>query len=153
MLGRSHVIGAAAIGVAAAAATGHSPGEAVIVGAAATVTAKLPDVDRLVNKGPNHRSLTHSLVIAGGGVALLALIVSVGLGMIGSAVVFGLAVGYVSHLLLDSMTAASIPLIWPGGPKFSLGSIATGKLGERVAVWGLVAVADVVALGSFGAGV
>lgn len=153
MLGRSHVIGAAAIGVGAAALTGHAPAEAVAVGAAATVTAKLPDLDRIVNDGPNHRSLTHSVVLAGGLVVVLAFILAQGMGALGSAVVFGLAAGYLSHLLLDAMTPKSIPLLWPGGPLFSLGSIATGKLGERVVVWCLVTGAVVVALGAYGAGI
>lgn len=153
MLGRSHVIGAAACGVAAAAITGHAPVEAVAVGAAATLTAKLPDIDRVVNDGPNHRSLTHSVVLAGGLVVALVFVLSQGAGALGSAVLFGLAAGYLSHLALDAMTAASVPLLWPGGPKLSLGSIATGKIGERMVVWLLVAAAVAVALASYGAGI
>lgn len=153
MLGRSHVIGAAACGVAAAAITGHAPEEAVVVGGAAILTAKLPDVDRVINSGPNHRSLTHSVVLAGGLVVALAFVLSQGAGPLASAVLFGLAVGYLSHLALDAMTAASVPLLWFGGPRLSLGSIATGKLGERVVVWLLVAATVVVALGAYGAGI
>ncbi len=85
MLGRSHVIGAAAVGVAAAAITGHAPAEAVAVGVAATVTAKLPDVDRIVNSGPNHRSITHSVLLAGGLVVALAFFASQGAGALASA--------------------------------------------------------------------
>lgn len=153
MLGRSHVIGAAACGVAAAAVTGASPEEAVVVGVAATFTAKLPDVDRIVNDGPNHRSLTHSVVLAGGLVVALAFFFSAGAGVLMSAAILGLALGYLSHLALDAMTTASVPLLWPGGPRFSLGGLATGKLGERVVVWLLVAAAVVVALASYGAGI
>lgn len=153
------MIGAAAIGVAVAAATGHSPVEAAAVGAAAVVTAKLPDVDRLVNDGPNHRSLPHSLIIAGGLVVALAVYASTRpevaeagiLGMrLGSAVVLGLAVGYLSHLALDAITTAGIPLFLPGGPRLSLGLVRTGKLGEQVVVWILVAVAVVAAMASYG---
>lgn len=159
MLGRTHVIGGAAIGAATGAAVGLSPVETVALAAGAAVTAKLPDVDRVVNKGPNHRSLTHSVVFAGGLVVALAFAVTAGgyiaadglEGALIAAAVWGLAVGYVSHLLLDSMTDKSVPLLWPGGPLFSLGSVATGKFGERLVLWLLLVVCAAVVVAVYGA--
>lgn len=158
MLGRTHVIGAAAVGAATGAAAGLSPAETIALAAGAAVTAKLPDVDRIINSGPNHRSLTHSVVLAGGLVVALAFAVTAGLSgetvedALIAAAVWGGAVGYLSHLALDSMTAKSIPLLWPGGPMFSLGSIVTGKIAERLVLWLLVAVCGAVVLASYGAG-
>ncbi len=137
MLGKTHVIGGIATGAATGAAFGLPIGHTVAMAAASGITAKLPDVDRLINKGPNHRSLTHSLVIAGGGFLALAYYLCsilpstlLGMGFIVPVIIWGLAIGYVSHLLLDSFTCKKIPLLFPRGAKFGGGLISTGTKAE-----------------------
>ncbi len=137
MLGKTHVIGAVATGAATGAAFGLPISHTVAMAGASAVTAKLPDLDRLVNKGPNHRSLTHSAMMAGGGVAGLAYYVCsrlpdslLGWGFIVPAVVWGLAVGYLSHLILDSFTSKKVPLLFPGGARVGMGVVKTGTTGE-----------------------
>lgn len=139
MLGKTHVIGAAAAGAGTAAAMGLSAGHAAAMAGGAAVTAKLPDIDRMINSGPNHRSLTHSMILAGGGVLALAYYFCsllpatlMGMGFIVPVVVWGLAIGYVSHLVLDSCTSKKVPLFLPGGMKFGIGLVKTGTATERV---------------------
>lgn len=61
MLGPTHANGAIAAAVVVSAAVGLDPLQAITFTVTSAVAAYLPDKDRLVDSGPNHRSLTHSL--------------------------------------------------------------------------------------------
>lgn len=132
-----------------------------------------PDVDRSNGRGPNHRDLPHSLLYAGGGVLVLAIIVSLWIGGGGanellaplgaaqttlltpqnlSLVPLGVAAGYLSHLLLDSMTPARIFLSRPGGRRVGPGSVKTGGSVEHLLRAVLVLGAAAVFLGVYGSG-
>lgn len=136
MNGPAH-LGAALFAAAAAAwALGAPVAAAPALALGAAATAKLPDIDREVNSGPNHRSVTHSAVIAG----LPALATGLFAGNLVSALMpavlgdvpvvgalaaellryllVGAAVGYLSHLLLDALTPKRIPLLVGGSPRF-----------------------------------
>lgn len=60
MLGPTHANGAIAAAVVVSAAVGLDPLQAITFTVTSAVAAYLPDKDRLVDSGPNHRSLTHS---------------------------------------------------------------------------------------------
>ena len=80
-----------------------------------------------------HRTLTHSIV----GVLLFSLIM-IPLGV--NTATIGLVIGYMSHLLMDSLTVAGIPLFYPHKKKYRLMRIRTGSEGE-VVVFGMIVLA------------
>lgn len=137
MNGPTHMVGAAAAGVGVAAATGAGVPETAALVAGALLADRVPDQDRHISSGPNHRSLTHSLLFAGG----LAVVVGVFIGTVSTTTdpglraavaAFGLGIpaGYLAHLLLDSLTPKRVWLLLPGGPRFGAGFIDTGGIGE-----------------------
>lgn len=80
-----------------------------------------------------HRGITHSL---------LALVVCLaGLLLLGrDAVAAPVIVGYVSHLLCDSMTVGGVPLLWPWRRNFGLRLVRTGSVVELAFAAGLLVV-------------
>lgn len=127
----------AGLAVSAVSGVGVEAAAALTVGAVAT--SKLPDVDRYVDKSPNHRSITHSLLIGGGGFMVAALIAmsvlasgaaseqiySVFSGHVVTPLtlhfaVIGAVVGYLAHLGLDACTSKGIWLLWPKGKRVGL---------------------------------
>lgn len=105
--------------------------------AAAALGALLPDIDhprswfgrrmgllsRLLSMVVGHRGITHSLLAV---VMCLYGLLIVGRGAIAPAVL----VGYLSHLLCDSLTRHGVPLLWPWRRPFGLRLVTTGGAGE-----------------------
>lgn len=171
MNGPTHHAGAILAGVGASVALGLDPAGAIALTAGSAAAAMAPDVDRRSNPGPNHRALPHSLIFAGGGVTVLAVLASLYLSSTAghellaplaqaqttlltpgnlSLVPLGVAAGYLSHLLLDSMTPARIFLLHPGGRRIGLGRVKVGGGVEHLMRIGLVLGALALFLGSYG---
>lgn len=93
-----------------------------------------------------HRHLSHSLV----GLVLACALIGLILGQLGRATgvapalpFVGFAAGYVSHLLLDSLTIEGVPWLFPlpaylGVPPWSALRVRTGSLVEQLAVMPLL---------------
>lgn len=102
------------------------------------VSALLPDIDiptskvgraspiisNIINITFGHRGLFHSLLVAG----LIYLLV---LKFFPAYSIYCL-IGYLSHLLLDCLTPAGVPLLWPIPYRFRLPVIKTGSVMEIV---------------------
>ena len=125
MTGRTHLLAGFAAGVALASIAGAPPVTMGAMAVVAGIAALLPDIDhpqsmlsgwpllgivsRLLSIGIRHRGPTHSgLAIAL--VAAVMLAVAAPPEFIISAVA-----GYASHLALDALTVAGVPLLWPLG--------------------------------------
>ena len=101
--------------------------------ALAALGSLLPDIDHpkswmgrrvrpvslLVSKIFGHRGITHSLLAVAGCLFALQII---GKGAFAPAVL----VGYLSHLLCDSLTKSGVPLLWPWRRPFGLRLLRTG---------------------------
>lgn len=153
MNGPTHVVGGAlaGLGVAAVSGVGAEAAKAITVGAVAT--SKLPDLDRYIDRSPQHRSLPHSLILGGGGF-MVAVVVAMGLLASGAAseqiysifsgqlvtpitlhfALIGTVAGYLAHLGLDALTSSGIWLLWPRGKRIGLPrkkAIRTGGVKEH----------------------
>ena len=92
---------------------------------------KLPIINRLLKLfGIKHRGLTHSIV----GVILIILLAHQihTSGWIGQAILWGVVIGYISHLIADMMNPQGIPLFFPNQNKFNLLNINTSSFGEHI---------------------
>lgn len=153
MMAGSHVVVGAALWAVSAKLAGGAPADPQALGAAA-LGALLPDIDHPqswagrklrpisvpLSMIVGHRGVTHSAIAVLGGLAVL---VTMGMGWMAAPVV----VGYLSHLLADSLTPSGVPLLWPSKRRFTLNLCQTGSVVEV----GLVAV--IAALGGWAAGV
>lgn len=85
----------------------------------------LPQLSRRIGRRYAHRSITHSLPI-------LALISAAG-SILGFDASLALAVGYMSHIILDMLNPSGVPLLYPKPSQFVLlgGSISVGETGEK----------------------
>lgn len=83
-----------------------------------------PIVSNIINITFGHRGLFHSLLAAG----LIYLLV---LKFFPAYSIYCL-IGYLSHLLLDCLTPAGVPLLWPIPYRFRLPVIKTGSVMEIV---------------------
>ncbi len=128
LTGKTHLVGA--LLASTVLSFGLDPVGTMAFVATAAIGCKVPDLDRVINSGPSHRSLPHSLGIAGGAVVALALFAAALPDANTFLITSGFAVGYLSHLLLDALTPSKIPLLLPGGPRFGIGIIPTGSLRE-----------------------
>jgi|GEM_PF-1663398 membrane-bound metal-dependent hydrolase YbcI (DUF457 family) len=118
---------------------------------AALIGGIAPDFDKpralwqraiLMPLAQGHRHLSHSLV----GLALFAIVTALALGPLGRALHLPLApiwlaavAGYLTHLLLDSLTVEGVPWLYPlpwyfGFPPFRSIRIRTGSLVEEFVV-------------------
>ncbi len=89
-----------------------------------------------------HRHLSHSLT----GFLMFAVVAAIGIGRLGLALgvsptlpFLGFAAGYLSHLVLDSLTIEGVPWLFPveiylGFPPLSAARIKTGSLAEQFLV-------------------
>lgn len=153
MMAGSHIAVGAALWAVTARAAGLEAAEPQALGAAA-LGALLPDIDhpqswagrkmRVVSIPLSmlvgHRGVTHSALAILGCLALLAVM---GVGWLAAPVV----VGYLSHLLADSLTPSGVPLLWPNKRRFSLNLCRTGSVVE------IALVAAIVAAGGWAAGI
>ena len=153
MMAVSHMAVGAALWVVTARLTGLPPADPQALGVA-VLGSLLPDIDHpqswagrkmrvisvLLSALVGHRGVTHS--------ALAILACGLLLGMAGPhATAAPLLVGYLSHLLADSLTPSGVPLLWPNRHRFSLNLCRTGSVTE------IVLVAAMVAAGGWAAGV
>lgn len=87
-------------------------------------------------KGCKHRGFTHTLLAA----IILVMLLGGFFGM--NAAVFGIGIGYVSHLLLDALNPRGVPILYPfTKAKYHVANIRTGGEGEYVIFGMLVVVA------------
>lgn len=134
MMGPTHIAGGALAGLAASALAGYGGEQAVAMTVGAVATSRLPDIDRKFNRGPKHRSITHSLVLGGAGAFLLMLAAMLWANTAAGArmlqqtggwitpelverAAFGGWLGYMAHLALDAPTREGIWLLLPGGKR------------------------------------
>lgn len=122
--------------------------------AAAALGALLPDIDhpqswagrkvRFISIPLSllvgHRGITHSALAVVAGATLLAIM---GTGWLAAPVV----VGYLSHLLADSLTPSGVPLLWPNKRRFTFNLCRTGSLTE------IAIVAVITIVGGWAAGI
>lgn len=121
----------------------------MVVGALAA--SRLPDIDAKLKPGKDHRSLPHSLLLAGLPVFVFTLVLFGSLAASGEAALeslglsgslpadvpgrffLGFGLGYLSHLALDAATFSGIWLAVPGGAKLRVPkkvAVRTGGLRE-----------------------
>lgn len=153
MMAASHVAIGAALWAVTARLAGLEAAEPQGL-AAAALGSLLPDIDhpqswagrkmRVISVPLSlvigHRGLTHSALAI---VACAGLLAAMGIGWLAAPVV----VGYLSHLLADSLTPSGVPLLWPNRRRFGLNLCRTGSVAE------LAIVAVLVAAGGWAAGV
>lgn len=151
MNGPTHVVGGALAGLSVSAVSGVGAEAAAALTVGAVATSKLPDLDRYIDRSPNHRSLPHSLILGGGSfmmAALIALVLltsgafdeqlySVFTGQIVTPVtlhfaLIGAVAGYLVHLGLDCLTSAGIWLLLPGGKRVGLPKKSAVRSGGAV---------------------
>ncbi|MGF1473179.1 MAG: metal-dependent hydrolase [Rubrobacteraceae bacterium] len=159
MTGATHQAGALLAAGLYAQVMGLSPALAVTTAAGAFAAARLPDID--APRDPedprcyDHRRGPHSLLLAGGGVLLVALLAVAAFGYpptrlgegehlfytlvqlyqgstgkLAAVVAVGATLGYLSHLLLDLFTTKGIWLLRPGGLRLALPVVRKGGLPE-----------------------
>lgn len=148
MRGDTHIIGGVATGMALVAGnmTGtisllppNDPLSYLTVATACIIGSLLPDIDipnskagrkvrwlsTAINESVGHRTFFHSpvflLTIVGLFLLLAPKYLWVGV---------SLALGGVSHLLLDMLNESGIPLFWPNKKRFSIAAIRLGGIGE-----------------------
>lgn len=153
MMAGSHIVVGAALWAVCAKLGGGNPAEPQAL-AAAAMGALLPDIDHPqswagrklrpisvpLSMLVGHRGVTHSAIAVLAGLAVLMLVET---GWLVAPVV----VGYLSHLLADSLTPSGVPLLWPSRRRFTLNLCQTGSITEI----GLVTVIALV--GGWAAGV
>lgn len=127
MTGKSHL----KIGIAVGALTLNP---CVIIGSA--IGSLLPDIDHKgstisrithVHLPVHHRGITHSII--GLGIIYLLLVYLCG-GT--NAYIQGIVIGYISHLIADSITIRGIHLFFPKKIIVGLPIIKTGGIGEKI---------------------
>lgn len=116
MEGKTHII----TGITAYVAVAGLDPAGIAVAAAAS---KLPDID-LVFKNRAHRKVTHSLLA----LITLGYITNTAFPDISLPVI----IGYGSHLVLDTLTPAGIPWLWPIKTKYKIPVTKTGSIGDRL---------------------
>lgn len=136
MLARTHFLG----GIAAGVLTG-TPVNVIISG----VSSLLPDIDHanswigrrtpVVSWGIQalfgHRGIMHSLL----GALLVGWLVPVLVGYFGFSISWKVVLaGYLSHLVLDTLTPSGVPWLWPLSWKIAVPLVRTGGGLEKVVV-------------------
>lgn len=165
MMGHTHMVGGALAGLAVSYAAGLGFEEAAALTIGAIATSKLPDVDAKINKGPDHRSFPHTVILGGGAAVVLALVAyvwlstnasSAGLGPLGPGTVAllapGAAIGYLTHLALDASTKSGIWLLLPKDKRIGLPrkyAVRTGSLTELLISGGMALVTLALAVAVF----
>lgn len=143
MLAKTHLVGGAAAGVAAAHYLPHEP--ALLIGAAvlgsllpdichsgSTIGRKAPLLANIVSAVFGHRTFTHSILA----MALIAW----GLSYLNTppSILWGLLAGYGSHILLDAMTRNGVKVLWPLPVTLKLPPfVRTGGTGEWIVLTAL----------------
>lgn len=138
-------------GVVAAAVAGATVGGALAAAAGSLAASKLPDIDREGDSSYNHRSLTHSAVLAVPALVCVAYILPYEqlpgvIAVLAKMVAVGFVAGYASHLVLDAITPKRIPLLGKHGPRVGLSLVNTKKVSGRAAELAVLVGSPVAAL-------
>jgi inner membrane protein len=148
MLWRTHFIGGVLAGTGAALLLRSDP---LLFAGVAGFASLLPDLDSpksfvgrkvwpvsagvdytLGHRGPLHSLLGAALACAGSFFALKALHLNLLL-------LCAVAVGYISHLLLDALNPQGVPLLWPCKKRLGVPLCQTGSWPERITFYPLAA--------------
>jgi len=87
----------------------------------------------IVRKTTEHRGWTHSLFGAGLFTGILLIILwclKVSLSL-----AFGFFIGYLSHLISDSLNPTGVNWLWPKKKRYGIGIIRTGSVRENIFMW------------------
>jgi len=147
MLWRTHVTGGLLAGIGLAQISGIQGVESVSILAGSALGALLPDVDSpystIGRKFPllawtikwtaGHRGIFHSLLMAG--------IITAGFSVYNLHLGLGICIGYLSHLMLDSLNREGTPLLWPLEKRFAVPLVSVGGMMEKLVVFPVLAVA------------
>lgn len=137
MTGKTHLAAGLVIGLLSCQHTNLSPENAVALCASAAIASLVPDIDRCTSKlgrvvAPasfliqlvfGHRTLFHSPLLY-----LVAAGVAYWLRPEWILLISGSLLGVSSHLLLDMLNPAGIPLLYPAKRRFGLGICRSGGL-------------------------
>lgn len=132
MNGPAHLAAGLCCGVAAAAVAGAPVAGALSAAAGGLAASKLPDIDREGDSSYNHRSLTHSALVAVPALIAAAYMLPyehlpAALAVLVRMAAVGFVAGYASHLLLDAVTIKRIPLFTKHGPRIGVSVVNTNK--------------------------
>ena len=143
MTGKTHMLAGVVVGTLCATSYNASASHASLIVGASILGSLLPDIDHFGSTAGRralavsipvriffgHRTITHSLLFAGlalvGGSYLLPSL---------PGIAWGLFLGVLSHLVLDSLNPSGVPFLYPWPKRFNLASIKTGGVGEMVLV-------------------
>lgn len=99
-----------------------------------SISKMLPFLAKTFGAKCRHRGFTHSLLCLGIFSLILGIISFLSeFNIIVTSLSLGLICGYISHLILDLLTADGIEIFYPCKINFKLGSIKTGSKGEKFA--------------------
>lgn len=133
MVGHTHIVGAGAVALGCGVWSGATIEQTALLTISSMLVAHVPDMDQSMARGPHHRGILHSVVL---GVLLFGAVYFFSYELRSHSpwnwIVYGAMIGYLSHLLLDSLTPAGIPLLLRHGPTVGLRMISTGSLGDRL---------------------
>ena len=89
-----------------------------------------------IRKTTEHRGWTHSLF----GVSLFTGILLLILWYFKASLflAFGFFLGYLSHLISDSLNPTGVNWFWPKRKRYGIGLIRTGSIGEQIFLWILI---------------
>ena len=90
----------------------------------------------VIRKTTGHRGWTHSLFGAGLFTGILLLILWYFKASLFLA--FGFFLGYLSHLISDSLNPTGVNWLWPKKKRYGIGLIRTGSIGEEIFMWVLI---------------
>lgn len=151
MNGPAHMAAGLCCGVAAAAVASATVGGVLAATAGSLAAAKLPDIDRQGDSSYNHRSLTHSALIAVPALVVMAYLLPyeqlpAALAAVARLAAVGFVAGYASHLVLDALTPKRIPLLGKHGPRVGLSLVNTKKASGKAIELAVIAGSPVAAL-------
>lgn len=137
MKGPTHIAGGAVAGLLLASSQSLTLQQALPITATVMVASLIPDIDICTSKAGRmippasiliqlfigHRTLFHSPLLY---LAIYAAAISTYPGA--ATYIHAAAIGIISHLLLDMMNPAGVPLLWPIGKRFHIASFRSGGL-------------------------
>lgn len=163
MVGRTHMMGGIAAALAISSVTGYFYPESISMETicsfgmflgCAEAGALIPDIDKKQSTISHrhkiisfisrllftHRGFTHSLLCMAI-IEIILFFLSIPVpGIIRIPMLYGIMIGYLSHLFLDSLNPLGIPLLFPFHYRFSFAKIKTGGICEFLVFLSLVAI-------------
>ena len=157
----THLLGGALLGIAVMTAAGTDQSAAAGILGGAVVGALLPDIDHtrskisksnlgtsivsdIVSLFTKHRGIIHTpicMIILAMLCSILMVVVPKDMHAIAVEIAEGILIGYLSHLILDTLNPGGIMWIYPISKKhFYLAQIKTGTVGEVLVAGGITLV-------------